>query len=178
MLLTTIILPYFTFKGYNRLFHTISKLGAQNAPYAWIMNLAFFILGLSIIFDFLLNIKNKIYLFFSFLIGISFILISFYNNSPIPKEILYNHMENKLHLISAYSTYFISIIFLLLIVLIDKSKIIKLITFFTALNLSTLGIFVYNFKTYIGLFERIILFSSLFWLIIFVEIKRKRDLAK
>ncbi|MCX8095186.1 MAG: DUF998 domain-containing protein [Caldisericia bacterium] len=175
LLIIIIILPFFTYEGYDFILNTVSRLGAQNTPYSIVINTAFFILGISIILEVFLNVRIKVYLFFLSLIGIGFILISFFNDAPILSGLEYNVLENQLHLIFAYSIYFVSVLFLLTITIFDKSNIKKLLSFITGINLSIFGIVIYNFQNYAGLIERFILFFSLVWLIIFIEIQRKEN---
>ena len=51
MLLVIFILPFFSFEEYSIFKNTTSHLGAQNAPYAWVMNVVFALLGIASIAD-------------------------------------------------------------------------------------------------------------------------------
>jgi hypothetical membrane protein len=51
MLLVMFILPFFSVDEYSMVKNTTSHLGAQGAPYAWVMNVAFALLGIATIID-------------------------------------------------------------------------------------------------------------------------------
>jgi hypothetical membrane protein len=51
MLAVIFILPFFSVDEYSILKNTTSHLGAQGAPYAWVMNVVFTLLGTAAIVD-------------------------------------------------------------------------------------------------------------------------------
>lgn len=51
LILAMFLLPSFSVEGYSVLKNTTSHLGAQNAPYAWVMNVVFFMLGAACILE-------------------------------------------------------------------------------------------------------------------------------
>lgn len=51
MLLIMFILPFYSVDEYSILKNTTSHLGAQGAPYAWLMNVAFALFGIAAIVD-------------------------------------------------------------------------------------------------------------------------------
>lgn len=49
MILVVFILPFFSAPGYTIWRNTTSHMGAQGSPHAWVMNLVFILLGISVI---------------------------------------------------------------------------------------------------------------------------------
>ena len=92
------ILPFFNVPGYSIIGNTLSELGAQSAPHAWIMNFMFIVLALGSVLAgwryFEGFIFHRIVLAF---FGISLMLMAFFNHAPIRPDIQYNLTEEALH---------------------------------------------------------------------------------
>lgn len=98
VILGMFILPLFSAPEYCIIVNTLSELGAQFAPNAWIMNLIFVSLALGSViagwryFEGL--IPHRVFLV---LFGISLMLMAFFNHAPVNPDIQYNLKEDGWH---------------------------------------------------------------------------------
>ncbi len=98
VLLTMFILPFFSVAEYSIIRNTLSELGAQAAPNAWIMNLMFVSLAIGSVIAgwgyFNCHMFQRIILL---LFGISLILLAVFNHAPVNPETQFDIMEDGWH---------------------------------------------------------------------------------
>ena len=94
MLLAMFLLPWFGVPEYSIIRNTLSELGAQSSPLAWIMNLIFVSLALGSVIAgwgfFEGFVLHRIVLA---LFGISLTLMAFFNHAPVNPDIQYSIKE-------------------------------------------------------------------------------------
>ncbi len=107
MLLVMFILPFFSVDEYSILKNTTSHLGAQGAPYAWVMNVVFALLGTGAIVSGWVRLSN-FWLHKAALVvfGTSLFLTAFFQHAPIVPDVGFNVLEDDLHSIFATITGF------------------------------------------------------------------------
>jgi len=92
------ILPFYNVPGYSIIGNTISELGAQSTPHAWVMNFMFISLALGSVvagwryFEGFMFHRIVLVLF-----GISLTLMAFFNHAPIRPDIQYSITEEGWH---------------------------------------------------------------------------------
>lgn len=93
-----IISPLFTAPGYSLLRHSVSELGAQCAPNAWIMNLGFVVFGLGVFADAAKRIRDVPAGAISFMVfGASMALAGIISHRPIDRALSYDVLQDQLH---------------------------------------------------------------------------------
>ena len=98
LILVMFILPVYSAPEYSIISNTLSQLGAQNTPNAWIMNFTFVSLGIGSIIAGWRSFEGFAFQrLFLILFGISIILAAFFNHAPVNAPIQYNILENGWH---------------------------------------------------------------------------------
>jgi hypothetical membrane protein len=98
MLLAMFILPLFSVPEYSIIRNTLSELGAQSAPGAWIMNIVFTALALgSVIAGWRFFDGFVFHRIILILFGVSLALMAFFNHAPVNPEVQYNLREDGWH---------------------------------------------------------------------------------
>jgi hypothetical membrane protein len=101
------ILPLFSVTEYSLIRNTLSDLGAQSAPYAWIMNSVFVSLAAgSIIAGWEYFEGLMLQRIILVLLGISLLLMAFFNHAPVTPDIKFNIREDGWHAYFACTTVF------------------------------------------------------------------------
>ncbi len=97
-LLVMFLLPFFSVPEYSIIVNTLSELGAQSAPYAWIMNSVFIFLSACTVYagweSYNGFIPHRIFLLV-FVISLS--LAALFHHAPLNPGIQYNIIENGWH---------------------------------------------------------------------------------
>jgi hypothetical protein len=160
------ILPFFSMPGYSIIRNTLSELGAQLTPNAWIMNLELVFLAFGSMIAGWVYYKGfgfqKIILV---LFGISLILASFFNHAPINPDIRYNINENGWH------AYFISATGLSFIILSVTTGFIpekhpdRLPTLFTIISVIILSALMSEAEMLAGIWQRLLFIIPFGWMI-------------
>lgn len=94
--------PLYTADGYNVVAHTSSQLGAQNTPFAWLMNLGFIALGVGVGIDarriwWIVPFVSVIFLMFAAAMAMTGV----FSLQPIDPALPYNDMWHVLHSVFA-----------------------------------------------------------------------------
>ena len=98
LLMVMFILPVYSAQEYSIIRNTLSQLGAQNTPNAWIMNFTFVTLGIgSIIAGWRYFEGFAFQKLFLILFGISLSLAAFFNHAPVNNLIQYKILEDGWH---------------------------------------------------------------------------------
>ncbi|MTI27974.1 DUF998 domain-containing protein, partial [Fulvivirga kasyanovii] len=98
LIVVMFLLPPFSASDYSLVKNTTSQLGAQSTPNAWIMNVTFVALGLSVMaagWKFLKNywLQRIVLLVF----GVSLVFVAIYSHAPIDITLDYSHREHQIH---------------------------------------------------------------------------------
>lgn len=172
LLFVMFILPFFSTTNYSIISHTTSHLGAQGAPYAWVMNLVFLIIGLACIIEAQLYLKTfwvqKLLLT---IFGIGFLMTAYFQHAPIDTSIFYDVFEDKMHSISASIIGFSFTLFAFSAAFIEtntRRRVIALVVGFFSTGLSIL---MFSLNSFSGLWQRLIFIISFIWIIYFLNKK-------
>jgi len=97
-ILAIVVSPLFAAPGYSILEHSISELGAQMTPNAWIMNFGFLLFGLGILVDAVRRLRDAPLGAISFIVfGMSMMFNGVFSHRPIDPDIPYDLLEDQLH---------------------------------------------------------------------------------
>jgi hypothetical membrane protein len=98
LLLVMFILPVYSSPDYSIIINTLSQLGAQNTPNAWIMNFTLVTLGIgSIVGGWKYFEGFAFQRLFLILFGISLIFAAFFNHAPVNTLTQFNILEDGWH---------------------------------------------------------------------------------
>jgi len=172
MLVGIFLLPLFSYKDYSIIKNTTSQLGAQNTPNAWVMNLPFIGLGLSVIYQGINKLKRYYFQQFIILIfGISFILTGIYRHAPIDSSLSYNGYHDMLHSFFATSTGFAFTLFAFSLSFIQKIKRQRVLSILIAIVATILSILMFYLPQLAGIWQRGIFILSFAWFLYIFEQK-------
>lgn len=162
------ILPFFSSDNYSILRNTTSHLGGQNMPNAWVMNLTFVLLGITVVWagwKFLGNFWLHKILLLGF--GLSLILVAVYSHAPIDPRLSSNEYEDFLHSVFAKTTGWTFTILAGAMIFIVKSKFHKILAGAIAIFVTLLSLMMFWEPTthLMGIWQRMIFLSSFAWLI-------------
>lgn len=164
------VLSFYSADTYSIIKNTTSHLGAQSTPNAWIMNVAFILVGISCILEAWLHLGrfwfHKILLS---IFGLSLVFTGIFHHAPIIEGVIFNSLEDKLHSIFATIVGFSFTIYAISSAFIEeavKHRVIDITVGFTATILSVLMIYL---PDYSGIWQRAIFIISFIWLIFMLE---------
>ena len=166
MLLLMFLLPLFSFPDYSLTEITLSELGAQLVPNAWIINLAFIILASGSLLAGWRHYEGFIlHRVLLVLFGLSLSLSAFYNHTPSTPDLLYKVMEGWWH-IYFLSTAALSFILLSLATsFIVESRNERLAAIVVGLSILFLSFMMSEHESLAGVWQRLIFIISFGWLI-------------
>lgn len=169
MLLVVFILPFFSVDEYSIIKNTTSHLGAQGAPYAWVMNMVFTLLGIATIIDGWMRLSNywlhKVVLT---IFGISLVLTAFFQHAPIVPEVEFNVLEDDLHSKFATITGFSFTFFTLSAAFIEKTKRRRVIAVGMGVIAILLSMLIFNVAILAGVWQRMMFIIMFAWLMYFL----------
>ena len=169
MLLVMFILPFFSVNEYSILKNTTSHLGAQGAPYAWVMNVVFVLLGTATIVDGWVRLSNywlhKVVLT---VFGMSLVLTAFFQHAPIVQGAVFSELEDDLHSKLATITGFSFTFFAIASAFIESSRKRKTIAAGVGILATLLSIFIFNITELAGIWQRTIFIVAFAWLMYFL----------
>jgi len=169
MLLVMFILPFFSVDEYSMVENTTSHLGAQGAPYAWVMNVVFALLGIATIIDGWVRLSNywlhKVVLT---VFGISLVLTAIFQHAPIVPDIEFNVLEDDLHSKFATITGFSFTFFTISAAFIESTKRRKVIAVGMAIIAIFLSMLIFNVATLAGVWQRTMFIIMFAWLMYFL----------
>jgi hypothetical membrane protein len=170
-----LILPSFSFEGYSITLNSISQLGGQWHPYAWVMNIfGFMLMGLAVVQLYtkipLVTLSKILVMTF----GFAMIAVGFFQHEPVAGYGVTNVFEANMHSIIA-NVMGIAITLFAVSLIFDKkvSKNYRLIAFMAAAVSSLLSLLMVTFPDYYGLIQRIMFILILSWLLYVARIKSK-----
>lgn len=162
--LVIFILPAYSYDGYSLITNTTSQLGAQASPFAWVMNSAFIVMGVSIILLFTKDLSHQRYELLLRLFALCFILVAIFQHEPGIEGVAYNHTEAMLHSVFATIMGVAISIFAVSKAIqakITRDRTLAILAFASASGLSFL---MYASPEYAGLLQRTMFISMLGWI--------------
>ncbi len=169
MLLVMFILPFFSVAEYSILKNTTSHLGAQGAPYAWVMNLVFILLGTAAMVDGWIHL-SKYWLHKAVIIifGSSLFLTAFFHHAPIVPDLPFNELEDTLHSTFATVTGFAFTFFAISVAFIDTTRFRKIIAVGTGILATLLSLLIFTVPDLAGIWQRLMFIVAFAWLMYFL----------
>jgi hypothetical membrane protein len=172
--LAMFILPVFGAPGYSIIRNTLSELGAQSAPFAWIMNSVFIILALSSIIagweyfeDFLLH---RIVLL---LCSASLMLTAFFNHAPANPDILYNIKESGWHAYFAGTAILSFTILSISTSFILEKQYDRILSVTAGISIILLSLLMSEAERYSGIWQRLVYIITFGWMIYMLKTREK-----
>lgn len=166
----SMILPFFSVEEYRILENTTSHLGAQNTPFAWLMNTTFILLALASVKAGWKPLKGFYFQRAVLLVfGIALIGVAVFQHRPIIPDLAYDLMEDQLHSIFAniVGTSFTLLAFSM--AFIEKMKRKRLQAAGVAIIACILSIGMFLFPQFGGVLQRSMFFLAFGWMIILFE---------
>jgi len=169
-----LILPVFSVMGYSITRNTLSELGAQSAPCAWIMNLVFIFLALSTIIagweyfeDFILH---RILLLFC---SVSLTLLAIFNHAPANPDLLYNIRESGWHVYFAGTAILSFTIFSISTSFILEKQNDRILSIAAGISIILLSLLMSEAERYSGIWQRLMYLISFGWMIYMLKTREK-----
>ena len=166
LLLVMFIIPCYSAPEYSIIRNTLSQLGAQNTPNAWIMNFTFVLLGIgSIIAGWRYFEGHPFQRLFLILFGISLTFAAFFNHAPVNTLIQYKISEDGWH------SYFIFTAGLTFIILTVSSTFIlekqadRIIAMAAGVLVLLLSVLMSEATQAAGVWQRLLFMISFGWMI-------------
>jgi hypothetical membrane protein len=165
-ILIIFILPIFSFQGYSIILNSISQLGGQWHPYAWVMNIfGFMLMGFAIVVLFadvkLRLVSKSLVLAF----GVLMFLVGFFQHEPIASYGVNNVFESNMHSLIASVMGFAVTAFAIILVF-DKNgnRSYRITALVAAMVSSLFSVGLVVFPDYYGLIQRVMFIFILCWL--------------
>jgi hypothetical membrane protein len=165
-LLVMFVLPFFSAPEYSIIRNTLSELGAQSAPRAWIMNYYFVSLAIGSIFAGWRSFEG-----FTFhrivlvIFGLSLTLMALFNHAPVNPHIYFSTTEDGWH---AYFVCTAGLSFILLSLasslILDKQQ-DRLLAIGAGLSVILLSILMSEAEWAAGVWQRLMFMISFGWMI-------------
>jgi hypothetical protein len=175
MFLIMFILPFFSVNEYSILKNTTSHLGAQGAPYAWVMNLVFALLGIAAVVDGWVRLQkfwlHKVVLT---IFGISLILVAFFQHAPIVSGVEFSALEDDLHSKFATTIGYSFVFFAISAAFIELTRIRSVIAAGMGIIAILLSMLIFNVSELAGVWQRLMFIIMFAWLMFFLY-ARTRD---
>jgi hypothetical membrane protein len=169
MLFVVFILPSFNVDEYSIPKNTTSHLGAQGAPYAWVMNVVFGLLGIAVIVDGWKRLeKYWLHRVVLTIFGISLILTAFFQHAPIVSGVEFSELEDDLHSKLATITGFSFIFFAISAAFIESTNVRRLIAVGIGIIASLLSMLIFNVADLAGIWQRMMFIITFAWLMYFL----------
>lgn len=169
MLLVMFILPFYSVNEYSILKNTTSHLGAQGAPYAWVMNAVFVLLGTAAIADSWKRLSNywlhKVVLT---IFGISLVLTAFFQHAPIVPGVVFSELEDDWHSKFATITGFSFTFFAIASAFIKSTRKRKIIAACIGIIAIFLSMLIFNVAELAGIWQRLMFIIMFAWLMSFL----------
>jgi len=164
LLLAAFVLPYFSAEGYNGVQHSLSELGAQNAPNGWMMNAVFILLSIATAWlgtRVLRRFWFPFYLLCFFVISLG--LTAFYHHAPIT-ETLYLERTHVMHSIFSTITGVVFSVYCAAMVITLQRRLDKALAFFMLCLAVGLSLLIVVFPDFTGVFQRVLFITAFGWI--------------
>lgn len=167
LILVIFILPFYSFESYSILKNTTSHLGAQHAPYAWVMNTTFIILGLGGIFSGWAYLKGYVFhKLVLLLFGFSLVGAAVYQHAPIVEGIVFDPKEDWLHSIFSSVTGAAFTIFTMASTIILKKRPAKILAGSVGVLAVLLSVLIFMVPEFRGIWQRALFIMAFGWMIL------------
>jgi len=164
------ILPFYSADSYSIIKNTTSHLGAQNTPNAWIMNMAFVLVGTFCVLEAWLHLREfwfpKILLS---IFGLGLVFTGMFQHAPIIEGVIFNSLEDKLHSIFSTIVGFSFTVLAISSAFIEKAAKQRIIDIAVGFTATALSILMFYYPDYSGIWQRAIFIISFTWLIFLLE---------
>ena len=174
LLAVMFILPFFSAEGYSMLRHTTSQLGAQNTPFAWVMNTTFVLMGAACVLDGWRHLGH--YWFQKILLtifGLGLILTGIFSHAPITAGVPYSLAEDGYHSLFASVVGFSFTILAFSAVFIEDTNRSRVAALAIGIAATLLSMLIFNVSSYAGVWQRLMFITSFAWLLIFLKNRLK-----
>jgi hypothetical membrane protein len=166
LLLVMFILPVYSTPGYSIIRNTLSQLGAQNTPNAWIMNFTFLTLGIgSIIAGWRYFDGFAFQRLFLVLFGFSLMLAAVFNHAPVNNLIQYKIQEDGWHSYFIFTAVLTFVILTVSTTFILEEQSSRLLTTAAGVTVIFLSILVSEVPNAAGVWQRLLFIISFGWMI-------------
>jgi hypothetical membrane protein len=166
LLLVMFILPVYSTPGYSIIRNTLSQLGAQNTPNAWIMNFTFVTLGIgSIIAGWRYFDGFAFQRLFLILFGISLTLAAVFNHAPVNNLVQYKIQEDGWHSYFIFTAILTFVILTVSTTFILEEQSARLLATAAGVSVIFLSILVSEVPNAAGVWQRILFIISFGWMI-------------
>jgi hypothetical membrane protein len=166
MLSVMFILPVYSTPEYSIIGNTLSQLGAQNTPNAWIMNFTFVSLGIgSIIAGWRYFDGFAFQRLFLILFGISLTLAAFFNHAPVNTLIPYKIPEDGWHSYFMFTNGLTFVILTVSTAFILDNQTDRLLTTAVVVLVIFLSILMTEVARMTGVWQRLFFIISFGWMI-------------
>ncbi len=174
LLLVIFILPFYSVESYSILQNTSSHLGAQHAPYAWVMNTTFVLLGIGSMLSGWPYLKgygfHKLALL---LFGFSLIGAALYQHAPIIAGVAFDAMEDRMHSLFSSVTGASFTVFALSAAFILRHRTAKVSALSVGVLAIVLSVLIFTVTEYRGIWQRAMFIVAFGWLIVFFNGQEK-----
>jgi len=166
LLFVMFLLPIFSTPEYSIIRNTLSQLGAQNTPNAWIMNFSFVSLGIgSIIGGWRYFEGFAFQRLFLILFGISLTLAAFFNHAPVDELIQYKISEDGWHSYFIFNTGLNFVILTVSSTFIIETQTDRLLTIAAGVSAIFLSVLMSEVPQAAGVWQRLFFIISFGWMI-------------
>ncbi len=170
------ILPFYSVESYSILENTTSHLGAQHAPYAWVMNTSFILLGLGSMLSGWPYLKGYGFHKLALLIfGVSLIGAAIYQHSPIVEGVAYDANEDRLHSIFSSVTGASFTVFAMSATFILRNRTAKISAVMVGLLAVLFSVLIFMVPEFRGIWQRAMFIVAFGWLIVLFNGQEKGD---
>lgn len=167
LLLVIFILPFYSVESYSILLNTTSHLGAQHAPYAWVMNTTFILLGIGSMLSGWNYLKgygfHKLALL---LFGLSLIGAAIYQHAPIVAGTVFDAKEDNMHSVFSSLTGASFTVFAMSTAFILKHRTAKISAISVSVLAVLLSVLIFTVPEYRGIWQRVLFIVAFGWLIV------------
>jgi len=165
-ILVMFILPFYSTPEYSLISNTLSQLGAQNTPNAWIMNFTFVSLGIGSIIAGWRRLEGFAFQkLFLIIFGISITLAAFFNHAPVNAIIQYNILEDGWHSYFIFTAGLTFVILTFSTTFILETHAARLLTTAAAVSVIILSILMSEVAQAAGVWQRLFFIISFGWMI-------------
>ncbi len=161
------ILPFYSVESYSILQNTTSHLGAQEAPYAWVMNTTFILLGLGSMLSGWPYLKGYGFHKLALLIfGFSLIGAAIYQHAPIVAGIAFDAEEDWMHSLFSSVTGASFTVFAMSATFILRYRSAKAMALLVGVLAILLSVLIFTVPEFRGIWQRALFIITFGWLII------------
>lgn len=160
-----LILPFFSVEEYQILTNTTSHLGAQQAPYAWVMNGTFVLLGLGSGFAGWRAFKGYGFQRAVLIVfAVALVGVALFQHKPIVEGLAYDLQEDRMHSFFASTVGFAFTLFSISLAFIEKERTKKVESLIMGGVAVLLSLLIFQVPQLAGLWQRTMFFLAFGWL--------------